>query len=279
MDYNLTENTRIAVKFPDSSSKEFNKGVTGYEIASSLSSSLKKNAIACSINDKLSDLSEEISDNCSIIIHTTSDEEIALELIRHDCAHILARAVQEIWSDVKVTIGPVIENGFFYDFDREEPFSENDLAKIEKRMKDIIAKRDPVRTESWEREKAIEYYKEKNEPYKVELIEDIPLNEEIKMYWHGYWQDLCRGPHLMHTGQVPPDAFKLTRVAGAYWRGDSSRPMLQRIYGTAWPDEKKLKSYLLMLEEAEKRDHRRLGRDLDLFHMQEPYCQELSREW
>ncbi len=269
MDYNLTEYTRIAVKFPDGSLKKFNKGVTVYEIASSLSSSLKKSAIACSINDKLSDLTQKLSDNCSIIIHTMSDEGIALELIRHDCAHILARAVQEIWPDVKVTIGPVIEDGFFYDFDREEPFSENDLAKIEKKMKEIIARRDLVRTESWEREKAIEYYKGKSEPYKVELIEDIPLNEEIKMYWHGYWQDLCRGPHLMHTGQVPPDAFKLTRVAGAYWRGDSKNKMLQRIYGVAFRNKDELKKHFVYLEEAEKRDHRKLGKEMDLFHLQE----------
>ncbi len=269
MDYNLIENTRIAVKFPDGSLKEFSKGVTVYEIASSLSSSLKKNAIACSINDKLSDLTQKLSDNCSIIIHTMSDKEIALELIRHDCAHILARAVQEIWPDVKVTIGPVIENGFFYDFDREEPFSENDLVKIEKKMKEIIARRDLVRTENWEREKAIEYYKGKNEPYKVDLIEDIPLNEEIKMYWHGYWQDLCRGPHLMHTGQIPPDAFKLTRVAGAYWRGDNKNKMLQRIYGVAFRNKEELKKHFVYLEEAEKRDHRKLGKEMDLFHLQE----------
>ncbi len=269
MDYNLTKNTRIAVKFPDGSLKEFNKGVTVYEIASSLSSSLKKNAIACSINDKLSDLTQKLSDNCSIIIHTMTDKEIALELIRHDCAHILARAVQEMWPDVKVTIGPVIEGGFFYDFDRDEPFSENDLVKIEKKMKEIIARRDLVRTESWDREKAIEYYKEKNEPYKVELIEDIPLNEEITMYWHGYWQDLCRGPHLMHTGQVPPDAFKLTRVAGAYWRGDSKNKMLQRIYGVAFRNKEELKKHFVYIEEAEKRDHRKLGKEMDLFHLQE----------
>ncbi len=269
MDYNLTENKRIAVKFPDGSLKEFNKDITGYEIASSLSSSLKKNAIACSINGEVCDLSKKISDDCAIIIHTISDKEIALELIRHDCAHILARAVQELWPEVKVTIGPVIENGFFYDFDREEGFSENDLELIEKRMKEIISKRDVVRTEAWEREKAIEYYKNKNEPYKVALIKDIPLDEEIKMYWHGYWQDLCRGPHLMHTGQVPSDAFKLTRVAGAYWRGNKENKMLQRIYGVAFRNKVELKNYFVYLEEAEKRDHRKLGKEMGLFHLQE----------
>ncbi len=269
MDYNLTEDKRIAVKFPDGSLREFNKGITGYEIASSLSSSLKKKAIAYSINGELKDLSQKLSDNCSIIIHTTSDEEIALELIRHDCAHILARAVQEIWPNVKVTIGPVIENGFFYDFDREEAFSENDLALIEKKMKEIITKKDVVRTEVWERKKAIEYYQEKNEPYKVELVKDIPLTEKITMYWHGYWQDLCRGPHLMNTGQVPSDSFKLTRVAGAYWRGNSKNKMLQRIYGVAFRNKEELKKYFLYLEEAERRDHRKLGKEMDLFHLQE----------
>ncbi len=269
MDYNLTEDKRITIKFPDGSLREFNKGITGYEIASSLSSSLKKKAIAYSINGELSDLSQKLSDNCSVIIHTMLDKEIALELIRHDCAHILARAVQEIWPNVKVTIGPVIENGFFYDFDREEAFSENDLVLIEKKMKEIITKKDLVRSEVWEQKKAIEFYEEKNEPYKVELVKDIPLTEEIKMYWHGYWQDLCRGPHLMNTGQVPADAFKLTRVAGAYWRGNNKNKMLQRIYGVAFRNKEELKKYFLYLEEAEKRDHRKLGKEMDLFHLQE----------
>jgi len=269
LDCNLTKNKRIEVSFPDGSQKEFDKGVTSYDIASSLSSSLRKKAIACSVDGALNDLSTELHANCSLIIHTLSDTEIALELIRHDCAHILARAVQEIWPDVKVTIGPVIENGFFYDFDREDPFSEKDLEKIEIKMKAIIEKRDKVKTEIWDREKAIQYYKEKKEPYKIELIEAISPDEKIKMYWHGYWQDLCRGPHLMHTGQVPTDAFKLTRVAGAYWRGNSQNKMLQRIYGVAFRNRDELKKYFLLLEEAEKRDHRKIGKEMELFHLQE----------
>jgi threonyl-tRNA synthetase len=177
--------------------------------------------------------------------------------------------VQELWPDVKVTIGPVIQNGWYYDFDRAEPFTPEDLGLIEKKMKEIINLRDPVRTEIWERPRAIEHYRGTHEPYKIELIEAIPGDEPLRMYWHGHWQDLCRGPHLQHTGQVPADAFKLMSVAGAYWRGDSSRPMLQRIYGVAFQSKEKLKEYLTFLEEAERRDHRKLGREMDLFHMQE----------
>ncbi|RMD47023.1 MAG: threonine--tRNA ligase, partial [Alphaproteobacteria bacterium] len=184
-------------------------------------------------------------------------------------AHIMARAVQELWPETKVTIGPVIENGFYYDFDRDEPFTPEDLEKIEKRMREIIAARDPVRTEVWPREKAIRYYEEQGEPFKVELVEAIPEGEPVRMYWHGHWQDLCRGPHLQHTGQVPADAFKLMRVSGAYWRGDARNKQLQRIYGVAFRNKADLKAYLHMLEEAERRDHRRLGREMDLFHMQE----------
>ena len=197
------------------------------------------------------------------------DEEQANELIRHDLAHVMARAVQEIWPATKVTIGPVIDNGWFYDFDREEPFTPEDLGLIEKKMKEIINKRDPVTTEIWDRQRAIEFYKANNEPYKVELIEAIPGDEPLRMYWHGHWQDLCRGPHLQHTGQLPGDAFKLMSIAGAYWRGDSDRAMLQRIYGVAFTGKEKLKAHLHMLEEAAKRDHRKLGREMNLFHMQE----------
>jgi threonyl-tRNA synthetase len=197
------------------------------------------------------------------------DEAPALELIRHDLAHIMARAVQDIWPDVKVTIGPVIANGWYYDFDRAEPFTPEDLGRIEARMREIINARDPVRTEIWDRPRAIAHYRATNEPYKVELIEAIPGDEPLRMYWHGEWQDMCRGPHLQHTGQVPADAFKLMSVAGAYWRGDSSRPMLQRIYGVAFQSREALKAHLTFLEEAERRDHRRLGREMDLFHMQE----------
>ncbi|MEL6736245.1 MAG: threonine--tRNA ligase, partial [Pseudomonadota bacterium] len=192
-----------------------------------------------------------------------------LELIRHDLAHIMARAVQSIWPDTQVTIGPVIEHGWYYDFDRADPFTPEDLDVIEKKMKEIINLRDPVRTEVWDRDRAVQYYKDQGEPYKVELIDSIPGDEPLRMYWHGNWQDLCRGPHLQHTGQVPADAFKLMSVAGAYWRGDSDRAMLQRIYGVAFKNKEDLKKHLFMLEEAAKRDHRKLGREMNLFHMQE----------
>jgi threonyl-tRNA synthetase len=197
------------------------------------------------------------------------DEAQANELIRHDLAHIMARAVQEIWPDVQVTIGPVIKDGWYYDFDRKDPFTPEDLGVIEKKMKEIINKRDAVRTEVWDRARAVQHYTDAKEPYKVELIDAIPGDEPLRMYWHGDWQDLCRGPHLQHTGQVPADGFKLMNVAGAYWRGDSDRAMLQRIYGVAFSNKEKLKAHLHMLEEAAKRDHRKLGREMDLYHMQE----------
>jgi threonyl-tRNA synthetase len=197
------------------------------------------------------------------------DDAQALELIRHDLAHIMARAVQEIWPDVKVTIGPVRDYGWFYDFDRKEPFTPEDLGQIEARMKQIINARDPVKTELWDRARARAYYEQRGEPFKLELLDRIPEGEDIRMYWHGDWQDLCRGPHLQHTGQVPADAFKLTHVAGAYWLGDASRPMLQRIYGVAFRNRDDLKAHLTMLEEAAKRDHRKLGKEMELFHLQE----------
>ena len=269
MSINLAEDEKIAIELSDGSSRRFPSGISGFEVAKKISSSLAKKSIACSVNGKLTDLSAKITDDCSLTIHTTADTEIALELIRHDCAHILARAVQEIWPNVKVTIGPVIQDGFFYDFDKEEPFSENDIEKIESLMRSIIEKKDPVKNEIWDRKRAIRFYEDKNEPYKVELIKDIPTQEDVRMYWHGDWQDLCRGPHLVHTGQVPADAFKLTRVAGAYWKGNSKNKMLQRIYGVAFRNKEELKQYLFRLEEAEKRDHRKLGREMDLFHLQE----------
>ena len=269
MSINLAEDEKIAIELSDGSSRRFPSGISGFEVAKKISSSLAKKSIACSVNGKLTDLSTKLTDDCSLTIHTTADTEIALELIRHDCAHILARAVQEIWPNVKVTIGPVIQDGFFYDFDKEEPFSENDIEKIESLMRSIIEKKDPVKNEIWDRKRAMKFYKDKNEPYKVELIKDIPTQEDVRMYWHGDWQDLCRGPHLVHTGQVPADAFKLTRVAGAYWKGNSKNKMLQRIYGVAFRNKEELKQYLFRLEEAEKRDHRKLGREMDLFHLQE----------
>ncbi|MEL6521767.1 MAG: threonine--tRNA ligase [Pseudomonadota bacterium] len=260
---------QISLTFPDGASREYPAGVTPMEIAASISNSLAKKAISAHVNDAHWDLQWPIESDAKIALNTLKDQTPAIELIRHDLAHIMARAVQEIWPDVKVTIGPVIENGWYYDFDREEPFTPEDLGEIEKKMKAIINLRDPVRTEVWSRQAAIDYYKERGEPYKVELIESIPGNEPIRMYWHGNWQDLCRGPHFQHTGQVPADAFKLMRVSGAYWRGDSSRQQLQRIYGVAFQNRDDLRKYLTFLEEAEKRDHRKLGKEMSLFHMQE----------
>ncbi len=259
----------ITITLPDGARRQYEEGVTGLDVAKDISSSLGKAAIACGINGKFSDLSIPIYRDCDLEIYTMKDEEKALELVRHDAAHIMARAVRELWPHTKVTIGPVIENGWYYDFDRDEPFTPEDLEKIEKKMREIINKREPVTTEVWERERAIKYYKANREPYKVELVEAIPEGEDIRMYWHGHFQDLCRGPHLVHTGQVPADAFKLMSVAGAYWRGDSNNKMLQRIYGVGFLRKDDLKAYLHFLEEAEKRDHRKLGREMDLFHMQE----------
>ena len=260
--------SQITLTFPDGNQRHYASGITPAEVASDISTSLGKKAVSASVNGAHWDVQWPITNDSSIAINTLKDSEPALELIRHDLAHIMARAVQEIWPDVKVTIGPVIENGWYYDFDRTEPFTPEDLGLIEKKMKDIINLRDPVRTEVWSREDAIAHYEENNEPYKVELIEAIPGDEPLRMYWHGDWQDLCRGPHLQHTGQVPADAFKLMSVAGAYWRGDSNRAMLQRIYGVAFLNKEDLRAYLNMLEEAAKRDHRKLGREMNLFHMQ-----------
>ncbi|MFZ0098435.1 MAG: threonine--tRNA ligase [Gemmobacter sp.] len=259
----------ITLTFPDGNTREFAAGVTPAEVAASISTSLAKKAISATVEGKHWDLQWPIAQDASIAIHTMADDAQALELIRHDLAHIMARAVQEIWPDVKVTIGPVRDYGWFYDFDREEPFTPEDLGQIEARMKQIINAREPVKTELWERARAVEYYRGRGEPFKLELLDRIPEGEDIRMYWHGNWQDLCRGPHLQHTGQVPADAFKLTHVAGAYWLGDASRPMLQRIYGVAFKNRDDLKAHLTMLEEAAKRDHRKLGREMDLFHLQE----------
>ncbi len=259
----------ISLTLPDGNKRSYPAGTTGLEVAADISKSLAKSAISCSINGVHSDLSVPLTDDVDFAIHTMKDDAQALELIRHDAAHIMARAVQELWPDTKVTIGPVIDNGWYYDFDRAEPFTPDDLALIEKKMKEIINKREPVTTEIWDRDRALKFYEANNEPYKVELVGMIPEGEDIRMYWHGHWQDLCRGPHLVHTGQVPADAFKLMKVAGAYWRGNSDNPMLQRIYGVAFKNRNDLKDHLTMLEEAEKRDHRKLGREMDLFHMQE----------
>ncbi|WP_299742897.1 threonine--tRNA ligase [uncultured Tateyamaria sp.] len=260
---------KISLTFPDGNARAYDAGVTPAAVAESISKSLSKKAISATVDGQHWDLQWPIDADAQVAIHTMQDEAQANELVRHDLAHIMARAVQEIWPDTKVTIGPVIENGWYYDFDREEPFTPDDLGLIEKKMKEIINKRDPVTTEVWDRDVAIKYYEDRGEPYKVELIESIPGDEPLRMYWHGDWQDLCRGPHLQHTGQVPGDSFKLMSIAGAYWRGDSNRAMLQRIYGVAFTGKEKLRAHLNMLEEAAKRDHRKLGREMNLFHMQE----------
>ena len=260
---------QISLTFPDGNARQYEAGITAADVAADISSSLRKKAISATVNGQHYDLQWPIEGDSSVAINTMKDEEPALELVRHDLAHIMARAVQEIWPDVQVTIGPVIKDGWYYDFDRKEAFVPDDLALIEKKMKEIINKREDVRTEIWDRPKAIAYYEDRNEPYKVELIESIPGDEPLRMYWHGDWQDMCRGPHLLNTGQVPADGFKLMSIAGAYWRGDSNRPMLQRIYGAAFTNKEGLKAHLHRLEQAALRDHRKLGREMDLFHMQE----------
>ena len=259
----------ITITLPDGNTRSYDSGTTAAQIAADISPSLGKRAISCTLDGTHCDLSQSITQNTHLAIHTMADDAQALELIRHDCAHIMARAVQELWPETKVTIGPVIENGWYYDFDRAEPFSADDLTKIEQKMREIINKRDPVRFEIWDHARAIKHYESQNEPYKVELVNAIPHGEDLRMYWHGDWQDLCRGPHLAHTGQIPGDCFKLMSVAGAYWRGDAKNAMLQRIYGVAFKTRADLKAHLLMLEEAEKRDHRKIGKALNLFHLQE----------
>ena len=255
---------------PDGAERQYPAGITAAEVAADIAPSLAKRAISATLDGRHVDLAWPLDEGGALAINTMKDDGPALELIRHDLAHVMARAVQEIWPDTKVTIGPVIENGWYYDFDRAEPFTPEDLGAIEAKMREIIAAADPVRTEVWSRADAIAHYERTGEPYKVELVEAIPDDgQPIRMYWHGDWQDLCRGPHLQHTGQLPADAFKLMRVSGAYWRGDARNAQLQRIYGVAFKDRKALKAHLTMLEEAEKRDHRRLGREMDLFHMQE----------
>jgi len=255
------------VKLPDGKDLTFQSKVTGLEVAEKISKSLSKQALVMSIDGELKDLSEIIENDCSIKIFTNKDKE-GLETIRHDTAHILAMAVQELFSETQVTIGPVIEDGFYYDFARKESFTEEDLTKIENKMKEIIDRNEITRKEIWERNKAISYYKDKGEVYKAEIIQSIPKGEEVSIYFHGNWNDLCRGPHLPSTGKVGK-FFKLTKVSGAYWRGDSNNEMLQRIYGTSWSTQKDLDNYLKRIEEAEKRDHRKLGKEMDLFHFRE----------
>mgnify|MGYP000512208726 FL=1 len=255
------------VQLPDGKKISYSKTVTGYDIAKDISISLAKKALAIQVNDEYKDLSIEISKDSKVKI-ITLDDDYALELLRHDSAHVMAMAVQQLYPGTQVTIGPVIENGFYYDFAREEPFTDEDLSKIEKKMMEIIDQDPQTRREVWERKKAIDHFKSIGESYKAELIDAIPGNEEISIYFHGDWHDLCRGPHLPSIGRIGK-AFKLMKVAGAYWRGDSNNVMLQRIYGTCWKSKKDLDLYLHNLEEAEKRDHRKLGKTMDLFHFQE----------
>jgi threonyl-tRNA synthetase len=257
----------VSLTFPDGNAREYDQGVTGADVAESISKSLAKKAVAMKLDGELKDLADPIQKDAKIEIVTRDDAD-ALALIRHDAAHVMAEAVQELFPGTQVTIGPVIENGFYYDFDREEPFTPEDLPKIEKKMAEIVQRGNAFSKEIWDRDRAKTTFKEMGEDYKVELIDAIPEGDEIRIYKQGDWFDLCRGPHMRSTKDVG-NAFKLTHIAGAYWRGDSNNPMLQRIYGTAWASEKDLKAYLTMLEEAEKRDHRRLGREMDLYHFQE----------
>jgi threonyl-tRNA synthetase len=261
------QSAAISLKFPDGAEREYPSGISGLEIAERISKSLAKKAVAYALDGSLHDLDDAIVSDGAIEIVTRSDER-ALELIRHDCAHVMAEAVQELWPDTQVTIGPVIENGFYYDFARGEPFTPEDLQVIEDKMREIIARNEPFAREVWSRDEARRYFQDKGEHYKVELVDAIPDDQPIRIYRQGAWLDLCRGPHMRRTGDVG-SSFKLMNVAGAYWRGDSSNAMLTRIYGTAWADDRQMRDYLQMLEEAQRRDHRKLGREMDLFHFQE----------
>jgi threonyl-tRNA synthetase len=257
----------VALTLPDGARREFPNNVTGTEVAEAISKSLAKKAVAMAVDGRLTDLADPIERDAKIEIVTREDPR-ALELIRHDAAHVLAEAVQTLWPGTQVTIGPVIENGFYYDFFRKEPFTPEDFPAIEAKMREIIARNRPFTKEIWDREHAKRVFRDKGELFKVELIDAIPRGEPIKIYKQGDWFDLCRGPHMPSTGRIG-SAFKLMKVAGAYWRGDSSNPMLTRIYGTAWENQADLDAYLHRLEEAERRDHRRLGREMDLFHFQD----------
>ncbi|AFW00941.1 threonine--tRNA ligase [Gluconobacter oxydans] len=256
-----------AITLPDGSVRTFDGTVTGTTIAASIGPGLAKAALAMEVNGKLVDLATEIADDAAVKFVTKKDDA-SLEMIRHDAAHVLAEAVQSLWPETQVTIGPSIKDGFYYDFSREKPFTPDDFEAIEARMREIVAANAPFTREVWDRDEAIRFFEEKGENFKAELIRDLPEDEQISIYRQGEWLDLCRGPHLRGTADVGT-AFKLMRVAGAYWRGDHRNPMLTRIYGTAWRDKKELDAHLMRLEEAEKRDHRRIGREMDLFHIQE----------
>tara|TARA_B100000745_G_scaffold299940_1_gene252139 strand:+ start:219 stop:2141 length:1923 start_codon:yes stop_codon:yes gene_type:complete len=255
------------ITLPDGKKIKFKEKINGSDLAEKISKSLSKDASIMEVDGELKDLGHEIVKDSKVRIITVKDKE-GLEVLRHDTAHILAMAVQELFPRTQVTIGPVIEDGFYYDFSRKEPFTENDLLKIEKKMEEIVDRDEKTSREVWKREDAIKHFEKIGEKYKAEIIKDIPKEEEISVYYHGKWHDLCRGPHLLSTGKIGK-AFKLLKVSGAYWRGDSKNEMLQRIYGTSWPNKKNLEEYLNRLREAEKRDHRKLGKEMDLFHFRE----------
>ncbi|MFL5005940.1 MAG: TGS domain-containing protein, partial [Microvirga sp.] len=257
----------ITLTFPDGAQRQYEAGITGRAVADGIAKSLAKRTVAMALDGRVADLSDPILRDARIEFLTREDPR-ALELIRHDAAHVLAEAVQSLYPGTQVTIGPVIENGFYYDFARNEPFTPEDLPVIEKKMREIIGRNRPFTKEVWSRDEAKRFFVDKGENYKVELVDAIPADQSIKIYKQGEWTDLCRGPHMRSTGDIG-NAFKLMSVAGAYWRGDSNNAMLTRIYGTAWRTEDELKAYLHMLEEAGKRDHRKLGREMDLFHFQE----------
>jgi threonyl-tRNA synthetase len=257
----------ITLTFPDGARRDYPRGITGLDVAKGLSPSLAKRTVAMVLDGEMHDLSDRIERDARIEF-VSRDDPRALELIRHDCAHVMAEAVQSLWPGTQVTIGPVIENGFYYDFFRNEPFKPEDLPLIESKMREIIARDRPFTKEVWPREKAKRVFSEMGETFKVELIDAIPEDQEIRIYRQGEWFDLCRGPHMTSTGKIG-NAFKLLKVAGAYWRGDPKRETLSRIYGTAWAKQEDLEAYLKQIEEAERRDHRRLGREMDLFHFQE----------
>jgi threonyl-tRNA synthetase len=259
--------TQVSLTFPDGSIRDYDAALTGLALAEGISKSLAKKAVAYALDGEVRDLCDPIGASGAMEI-LTRDDRRALELIRHDCAHVMAEAVQELFPGTQVTIGPVIENGFYYDFDLKTPFTPEDLPVIEKKMREIMGRNKPFTKEVWTRDKAREVFAAKGEKYKLELIDTVKSGEDLKIYAQGGWFDLCRGPHMASTGQIG-GAFKLMKVAGAYWRGDSTKPMLSRIYGTAWQTQEELDAYIHMLEEAEKRDHRKLGREMDLFHFQE----------
>ncbi|MEQ8734312.1 MAG: threonine--tRNA ligase [Rhodospirillaceae bacterium] len=257
----------VAITLPDGSVRTFSEAVSGADLAADIGPGLAKAALAMRVNGELTDLATTITTDSDVALVTAKDDD-GLELLRHDAAHVMAEAVQELFPDTQVTIGPVIENGFFYDFAREKPFTLDDLELIEKRMQEIVDRNEEIVREVWERDDAIKYFNDAGETYKAEIIQGLPEGEVVSIYKQGNWLDLCRGPHLPSTGKLGK-AFKLMKLAGAYWRGDHRNEMLQRIYGTCWANEKQLKAHLLMLEEAEKRDHRKIGREMNLFHLQE----------